>query len=95
MKTAKENTAILTESTVEKSAVHSDESNAVDNSITVVEEKINKTIDEIENATEEFEARLVVYDTDKPVDEKTGKPPAKSELYITNRKTTRIKYKRC
>lgn len=34
----------------------------------------------IEEKTDEFNSHLILYDTDKPVDEKTGRPPIKVEL---------------
>lgn len=88
VKSVKDKAVILTETKVEKSTVQATEAKVTDKSIVAEEAKVKKTIEEIEKATEEFEARLVVYDTDKPVDEKTGKPPTKSELFITNKKAS-------
>lgn len=43
----------------------------------------NKSIEEIEKLSENLETRLITYDTDKPVDVSTGKPPVKSERITT------------
>lgn len=87
-KSVKDKAVTQTETKVDKSSVQSTEAKATDKSIVAEEAKVKKTIEEIEKSTEEYEARLVVYDTDKPVDEKTGKPPTKSELFITNKKAS-------
>ncbi len=86
VKTVKENAVTNTQTKVEKSTEQAVETKIVDKSTVAEEKKLKKTIEEIEKAIEEFEARLIIYDTDKPVDEKTGKPPTKSELFITNKK---------
>ena len=86
VKTVKENAVTNTQTKVEKSTEQAVETKIIDKSTVAEETKHKKTIEEIESATEEFEARLITYDTDKPVDERTGKPPTKSELFITNKK---------
>lgn len=43
------------------------------------------TIEEIERKTTEFEARLITYDTEKPVIPETGRPPVASELIYSNK----------
>lgn len=88
VKSVKQKEQLLTETRVDKSEVAKEKSSIADNSTLLTENNIKKTIDEIERAIEDLEARLVLYDTDKPIDEKTGKPPAKSELIITKKKLT-------
>lgn len=88
VKSVKDKAVTQAETNVEKSSVQSAEAKVIDKSAFAEQASAEKTIEEIEKSTEEFEARLVVYDTDKPVDEKTGKPPTKSELFITNKKSS-------
>ena len=43
-----------------------------------------KTLDEIQNATNDWQAKLITYDTKQPIDKTSGKPPVLSQLEITN-----------
>ena len=43
---------------------------------------VEKTMEQIEKETATFEAVLVTYDTTKPIEAKTGKPPVLSELTV-------------
>lgn len=88
VKTVKDNVSTQVETQVEKSSDQSVGTKLTDKSTLAEETKILKALEEAENSTEEKNIHLIIYDTDKPVDEKTGKPPAKSELFITNKKAT-------
>lgn len=62
------------ESTVDKSTLKTDSAGV-------------KALELIEKLTQDFEARLKLYDTDKPTDPITGRPPLASELEIKNKST--------
>lgn len=51
---------------------------------TVEQNSSNKSIDEIERMTDEFIAKITVYDTAQPAIDSTGKRPVSSEMIITN-----------
>lgn len=87
----KAETAISSETQVKKNIEQTNTSTVVDKSITVGKNIEEKSLIQFEKDTEEFEARLITYDTSLPVDEKTGKPPAKSELTWTNKKNNEKK----
>ena len=48
------------------------------------QKKTVKTLDEIQNATNDWQAKLITYDTKQPIDKTSGKPPVLSQLEITN-----------
>lgn len=43
-----------------------------------------KTLDEIQNATNDWQAKMISYDTKQPIDKTSGKPPVLSVIEITN-----------
>lgn len=87
----KAETAISSDIQVKKNLEQTNTSTTVDKSVTANTNVEEKSLIQIEKETEEFEARLITYDTSLPVDEKTGKPPAKSELIWTNKKNNEKK----
>lgn len=80
--------AISSDSQVKKSSELTNTTNLVDKSIISNNTSIGKTLDITENEIGEVTGKLTIFDTSLPVDAKTGKPPAKSELVWTNKKTT-------
>lgn len=69
-----------------KTSLHEkDDVKITDKSTTKTDSSLIKIVEEIERKTEEFEARLLTYDTEKPADPGTGRPPVASELIYTNK----------
>ena len=52
---------------------------------------VEKNLEQIEEQTGEWSAKLTTYDSTLPMDKITGKPPVKSELLITNKTHAVIK----
>lgn len=60
-----------------------------DTKVTDKTEKVtDKTIEQIEKEWNDLEIRITAYDTNKPIDSVTHKPPVISETVITNKRGT-------
>ena len=77
-----------TQTEVSKNTEVTEKGTAVDKSTLKTDSSGVKALALIEKMTEDFEARLKQYDTTKPIDPQTGKPPLVSELEINKRTTT-------
>ncbi|MEI6752337.1 MAG: hypothetical protein WCK78_04140 [Paludibacter sp.] len=66
--------------------------NVQENSAITAKTESEKSIIELDTDKSVISGTLVVYDTSKPVDERTGKPPIKSELSWTHNKDIERKY---
>jgi len=77
-----------TQTEVSKNTEVTEKATAVDKTTLKTDSSGVKALALIEKMTEDFEARLKQYDTTKPIDPQTGKPPLVSELEINTRTTT-------
>lgn len=78
---------LQSETEVSKNTEVTEKVTAVDKSTLKTDSSGVKSLELIEKMTQDFEAKLRFYDTDKPADPVTGKPPLASELEIKNKVT--------
>lgn len=78
---------LQSETQVSKNTEVTEKGSAVDKSTLKTDSSGVKALELIEKMTQDFEARLKIYDTDKPTDPVTGRPPLASELEIKNKVT--------
>jgi len=89
-KTTKENfsSEVKTSANVQKTSSDQEASKTVDISTIKTDSSVIKALQKLEKLTEQYNASVKNYDTSKPVDPVTGKPPLASEMVISNNKTS-------